>query len=125
MKETLVGPPKDRILDGFTPKTKAIIDDFELNKVWQLPAQRAISAVLFWMQDNHVTKRALASKLGITEQAMGKLLKLDHDFRLSTIGRLAAVTGLDLFSLMAVNEIHRTDNLPNSTIIESKKKQAV
>lgn len=82
-------------------RTTEILADIEANEIWRQPAHLAISAVLFWMDENRITKRALAEKMGITEQAMGKLLKLDSDFKLSTIGRLAQATGLDLFAVMA------------------------
>jgi transcriptional regulator with XRE-family HTH domain len=92
-------------------RTAEILADLEVNEIWRLPAQRAIASVLFWMKEMRVTKRALAEKMEVSEQAMGKLLKLDSDFKLSTIGRLAQATGLDLFSIMASKVYAETTEL--------------
>jgi antitoxin component HigA of HigAB toxin-antitoxin module len=82
-------------------RPEEIVADYHANKAWRVPAQRAIAAVIFWMEDNKITKRALAEMLGKSEQAVGQMLNLNRDFKLSTIGELAQATGLDLFAAMA------------------------
>jgi len=101
-----IGPPAHLQLGPeVKARTSELLAACQDNKSWRVPAQRAIAAVIFWMQDNNVSKRDLAKKMGnITEQAMGQMLKLGADFKLSTIGRLSDATGLDLFAVMAVTQ---------------------
>ena len=85
-------------------RTSEIIDDYFANARWRVPAQRALASIAFWMQANKVSKRSLATRMHISEQAMGQLLNIDSDFKLSTLARLAHATGLDLFAIMATPE---------------------
>lgn len=79
-------------------RTTEILEDMEANDIWRNPAQLALSAVLFWMDDNNVRKSDLAQKMGITEEELAELMVID--LKLSTIGKLITVTGLDLFTIM-------------------------
>ena len=105
--ENHIGPPKERVVVNVKARTTEILTYLKQTRRWRNPAQLALSAVLFWMEDNNVTKSDLAQRMDITEEELDKLMVID--FKLSTIGKLMDITGLDLFSIMNTKKLEQLE----------------
>ena len=69
------------------------------NASWLKQSQRVAFAVMDYMQNHHLSRNAVAEKLGDSPQYVGRILSGKMNFTLKTISLIEERLGLELFCI--------------------------
>ena len=79
------------------------------NKSWMRYSQRIAMAILDKMEQSHLTQKALAERMGCSQQYVSKILKGRENLSIETLAKIENALSMQLLSTKIVRSRRKTD----------------
>lgn len=69
------------------------------NETWLRMSRSVSMAIIDYMQENNLSRRQLAEKLGVSQQYLSRMLSGTENFSLKSLAKIESAFGISLFAL--------------------------
>ena len=80
-------------------KERQVADARREGRAWSRKSRQIALSVLYYLEQNNMTKKELADRMGVTPTYIGKLLKVKENLSLETISKIENAMGVELMDV--------------------------